>query len=89
MRARFPAGVQSIGSTPVERWRKILRRAQEEGVFVAVDERAYPTITVFVRYHFDLKRKIHSRYPMPTWLTMDQLDDFLGQTHGGYAVQWL
>ena len=85
VRARFPSGVQSIGSTPVERWRKILRRAQEEGALC----RRRRAITVFVRHHFDLKRKIHSRYPMPTWLTMDQLNDLLGQMHGGYAVQWL
>src|SRR5918995_4399954 len=66
----FSQWVQSIGSTPVERWRKILRRAQEEGALC----RRRRAITVFVRHHFDLKRKIHSRYPMPAWLTMAQLN---------------
>jgi hypothetical protein len=86
----FSHGVESIGLTPVEHWRRILRRARKEGAFIGVDEGAYPRdFAVFVRYHFDLKRKVHSRYPMPPPLTLNQLDDFLAQTHGRYAVQWL
>jgi hypothetical protein len=85
----FSHGVESIGLTPVEHWRRILRRARKEGAFIGVDEGAYPRdFAVFVRYHFDLKRKVHSRYPMPPPLTLNQLDDFLAQTHGRYAVQW-
>jgi hypothetical protein len=84
------SAVESIGLTPVERWRRILRRARKEGVFVGVDERAYPRdFAVFVRYHFDLMRKIRSRHPMPPPLALNQLDAFLAQAHGRYAVQWL
>ena len=58
----FSHGVESIGLTPVEHWRKILRRARKEGTFIGVDESAYPRdFAVFVRYHFDFKRKVHSR----------------------------
>ena len=86
----FFHGVESIGLTSVEHWRRILRRARKEGAFVGVDESAYPPdFAVFARYHFHLKRKLHSRYPMPPPLRLNQLDDFLAQTHRRYAVQWL
>jgi hypothetical protein len=86
----FSHGVKSIGLTPVEHWRRILRQARKEGAFIGVDESAYPCdFAVFARYHSDLKPKLHSRYPMPSPLTLNQLDDFLDQTHGRYAVQWL
>jgi hypothetical protein len=86
----FSHGVESIGLTPIEHWRRILLRARKEGAFIGVDERAYPRdFAVFVRYHFELRRKIHSRYPMPPPLSLNQLDDFLAQRHGRYAVQWL
>lgn len=86
----FSHGVESVGLVPIEHWRRILLRARKEGAFLGVDERAYPRdFAVFVRYHSDVKRKIHSRYPMPPPLTLNQLDDFLAHTHRRYAVQWL
>jgi hypothetical protein len=61
----FFHGVESIGLTSVEHWRRILRRARKEGAFIGVDESAYPRdFAVFARYHFDLKRKLHLCYPM-------------------------
>ena len=86
----FSHGVESIGLTPIERWRRLLGRARERGAFVGVDEQAYPRdFAVFVRYYFDLKRKLKSRYPMPSSITLGQLNDFLTQTQGRYQVQWL
>lgn len=86
----FSHGVESVGLVPIEHWRRILLRARKEGAFLGVDERAYPRdFAVFVHYHSDVKRKIHSRYPMPPPLTLNQLDDFLAHTHRRYAVQWL
>ncbi|MGH7826272.1 MAG: hypothetical protein ACREQ7_14000 [Candidatus Binatia bacterium] len=86
----FSHGVESIGLTPIERWRRILGRANKAGKFVGVDESAYPRdFAIFVRYYFDLKRKIRSRYPMPPPVTLNQLDDFLQKAAGSYAVQWL
>ena len=38
----FGHGVNSIGLTPIERWRTLLARAKQRGSFVGVDERAYP-----------------------------------------------
>jgi hypothetical protein len=86
----FSHGVESIGLTPIDRWRQILRRAKKKGMFVGVDESAYPRdFAVFVRYHFDLQRKIHARYPLPPPVTLHQLDDFLNAAKGRYHAQWL
>jgi hypothetical protein len=41
-----------------------------------------------VRYHFDFLRKISGRHPSPPALTIDELDEFLRQTHGRYRVTW-
>jgi hypothetical protein len=86
----FSHGVNSIGLTPIETWRGLLGRARKQGVFVGVDERAYPRdFAVFVRYYFDLQRRIRARYPMPPSVTPQQLDEFLHNTKGRYQVQWL
>jgi hypothetical protein len=86
----FSHGVDSIGLMPIEQWRGILGRARKKGAFVGVDERAYPRdFAVFVRYYFDLKRKIHSRYPMRPPLALNRFDEFLKEAPKCYPVQWL
>src|SRR5919198_758707 len=86
----FSHGVESVGLTPIERWRKLLGRARARGTFVGVDAQAYPRdFAVFVRYYFDVQRQITSRYPMPAALPLEQLEAFLTQTQGRYQVQWL
>jgi hypothetical protein len=55
----FSHGVESIGLTPIEHWRRILQRARSRSSFIGVDEAAYPRdFAVFVRYYFDLQQKI-------------------------------
>ena len=86
----FSHGVDSIGLTPMERWRGILARARKRGVFAGVDEQAYPRdFAVFVRYYFDLQRKIVSRYPMEPAVTLNELESFLDGARQCYRVQWL
>ena len=86
----FSHGVESIGLTPIEEWRAILGRARKKGAFVGVDERAYPRdFAVFVRYYYDLQRKIQARYPMPPSVALNRLDEFLSQAPTRYPVQWL
>jgi hypothetical protein len=86
----FSHGVESIGLTPIDRWRRILGRARKAGSFVGVDENAYPRdFAVFVRYYFELKRKIRARYPLPSPVTLNQLDEFLKEAHARYQVQWI
>ena len=86
----FSHGVESIGLTPIDTWRRILARARKRGMFVGVDERAYPRdFAVFVRYYFDLQRRIRTRYPLPPPVMLQQLDEFLHKTKGRYQVEWL
>jgi hypothetical protein len=86
----FSHGVDSVGLVPIDTWREFLRHARKRGVFVGVDDQAYPRdFAVFVRYYFDLKRKIMSRYPMPPPLSLNDLDEFLLRNKGRYDVEWL
>lgn len=86
----FSHGVDSVGLVPIERWRSILQRARRRGEFVGVDERSYPRdFATFVRYHTDLKGKIPARYPLPGYLTLHQLEEFLEDEAHHYKVEWL
>jgi hypothetical protein len=85
----FSHGVESAGLAPIERWRSILRRGRRAGQFIGVDERAYPRdFAVFARYHTELKRRIRDRYPLPDPLSLVELDTFLAEAGGRYAVAW-
>lgn len=85
----FSHGVDSVGLASIEEWRSLLRRARRRGELVGVDEKAYPRdFAVFVRYCYDLQRKIAARYPLPGPLMLERLDRFLRETAGRYAVQW-
>jgi hypothetical protein len=64
--------------------------ASTRGDFIGVDETAFPRdFAVFVRYHFDFLRKISAGLPIPPALTLEELDEFLGQTPGRYRVRWV
>src|SRR5882724_2203363 len=85
----FSHGVDSIGLVPIREWRGLFQRARKRGDFIGVDEAAFPRdFGVFVRYHFDLLRKISARHPSPPALTIDELNEFLRQTRGRYRVAW-
>ena len=72
----FAHGVDSIGLTPIERWRALLARARRRGCFVGVDEKAYPAdFAVFARYHPAL-REIPGRLPLPAPLSWAQFEAF-------------
>ena len=73
----FAHGVDSIGLTPIGRWRALLARAKQRGCFVGVDEKAYPAdFAVFARYHPAL-REIPGRYPLPAPLSWAQFEEFV------------
>jgi hypothetical protein len=84
----FSHGVDSVGLPSIEQWREPLRRARAKGAFLGVDERAFPRdFAVFMRYYFDLLKTIPARYPMPSALTVKELDEFLNHNRRRYAVQ--
>jgi hypothetical protein len=83
----FSHGVDSVGLASIERWRSLLERAH--GSLIGVDPNAYPRdFGVFVRYHYDLRRKFRSRYPIPAALSFADLDRFVAERGSRYAVTW-
>jgi hypothetical protein len=79
----FAHGVNSIGLTPIERWRTLLARARQRGCFVGVDEKAYPAdFAVFARYHPAL-REIPGRFQPPAPLSWAQVEDFVRESGAG------
>ena len=85
----FSHGVESAGLAPIEHWRRVLRPGRRAGQFIGVDERAYPRdFAVFARYHAALKRRVRDRYPLPDPLSLVELDTFLAEAGGRYAVSW-
>lgn len=86
----FSHGVDSIGLVPIDRWRQLMQRWSTTSTFVGVDPEAYPRdFAVFVRYYFDIRQKIHARYPVPPSLTLEALDTFLREHGLRYRVQWI
>ncbi len=85
----FPHGMESIGLVSIERWRQILRLARKRGVFVGVDEEKFPRdLPGLVRYNTDISRQFSTRYPLPGYLTLNLLEEFLQQQRSDYGVRW-
>lgn len=84
----FSHGTESAGLASIERWQSLLAHARREGRFIGVDEMKYPKdFATFGRYHEDVQT-IPARYPMPGWLSLDQLDAFLEENTDRYDVTW-
>jgi hypothetical protein len=82
-------GAESIGLTPIARWRSILGRARQRGEFLGIDPSKFPKdFGSFFRYSADLERLIPERYEPPDPLTLDELDQFVATTEGRYDVEW-
>lgn len=82
-------GVHGIGLVPIERWRSILGRARRQGAFLGVDERKFPRdLGSYVRYHTELEKRLPVPAPPPAPLTLEELDEFLAQSVGRYAIEW-
>jgi hypothetical protein len=85
----FSHGVNSVGLVPIDRWLRALECAQRYGSFVGVDTQAYPRdFGVFVRYNPDLKQKISARYPIPSPLTLKELEQFVARSTDQYQIMW-
>lgn len=86
--ALFAHGVESIGLAPVETWQALLARGRKPGTFLGNDPAAFPAdFAVFAKYSPALRR-LPGRLPMPEPLSLSDLDAFLDETGGRYAVQW-
>jgi hypothetical protein len=85
----FSHGVESVGLVRIEQWRALLGRARRRGVFIGVDERAFPRdFAAFVRYHHDLPKKIGSRHPLPSAVPLGALERLLSREVRDTRVRW-
>jgi hypothetical protein len=84
----FSHGVDSIGIAKGERWQAVLDRARREGRFLGVNPGRFPRdFGSAVRYYYKLKQ-LDGDYPLPDPLTLAQLDRFLADQGGRFAVRW-
>ena len=66
----FSHGVDSVGLARAERWQRL-------GQLIGVDAHAYPRdFGVFVRYHYALRERFASRYPLGAPLPLSELEPF-------------
>jgi hypothetical protein len=86
----FAHGTDSIGLTSIDRWRSLLQRARKRGLFVGVDERAYPRdFATFARYHQELRKLSDQNVAQPPPLTLAELEGFTERTAPHDRVRWL
>jgi hypothetical protein len=83
----FSHGTEGAGFARIDRWREILERARRAGYFLGVDESKYPRdFVTFKNYHLAMRR-LRPRNPLPERLTPDELDAFVTEHGGRYAVR--
>ncbi len=83
----FANGIAGVGWASLARWRGILARARRRGRFLGVDEDAYPADFASYARYGEALRGIPARYPLPGYLTLDQVIDFGERRAGDYAVR--
>jgi hypothetical protein len=80
-------GVECVGLPSAQDWQRLLGRAREHGAFLGMQPDEFPfDLEHFARYHDAFQAEISSRYPMPGYLTLDHLEDFLDRHGDRYAV---
>jgi hypothetical protein len=84
----FAHGVECVGLPPIDRWKASLAQARDVGAFLDVDEDAYPLhFDHMGRYH-DALQDVPARYPMPGYLALAQLEEFLDEQGDRFPVAW-
>lgn len=85
----FSHGVDAVGLPSIDRWRTIFNYARQRGDFIGVEADKFPrNFATLIRYYTDLKRNISARYPLPGFLTLEQLDKFIHEAGDRFPVSW-
>lgn len=70
--------MDAVGLPSIDRWRTVFNYARQRGEFIGVEEDKIPrNFATLIRYYTDLKRNISARYPLPGFLTLEQLNKFI------------
>jgi hypothetical protein len=84
----FQHGVEAVGLPSVDEWRGLFRHARRHGGFLGTEPDEFPyDFAQFARYH-DAVQRIPARYPLPSPLSMEELDTFLDQADAYEGVTW-
>jgi len=84
----FSHGTESAGLARPDRWQKIADRAMKGGSLLGVDPDAFPRdFGALARYH-DRIRELPARYPVPGYLALSELEEFLDEAGDRYSVNW-
>ena len=88
--ALFSHGADSTGLAHVTRWRSLLERTTSSSWgFLGVDAERFPSdFASFGRFHHEL-RKLDQGRPLPTPITLGELDEFLRSGVNDPGVVWL
>lgn len=85
----FSHGVDAVGLPSIDRWRTVFNYARQRGEFIGVEEDKFPrNFATLIRYYTDLKRNISARYPLPGFLTLEQLNKFIQSAGDRFPVSW-
>jgi hypothetical protein len=86
----FSHGVDAVGLPSIDRWREVFKKARKHGQFIGVEEDKFPrNFATLIRYNTDFQRIISSRYPLPGFLTLDKLDQFIKESGDRFPVRWI
>jgi hypothetical protein len=75
--ALFQHGVEAVGVTQPEDWRKLLGRARRHGATLGADLEEFPRDFAHYANYGDAMRAIPARYPIPGPLSLGEFEAFL------------
>lgn len=86
----FSHGVAGQGLATIEDYRSLFALTRTGGDFIGSEPDLYPfDFGIYARYEKDLKRKLTTRLPVDTLLTLAQLDTFNREEGNKYKVEWV
>ena len=86
----FSHGVDAVGLPSIDRWRQVFQKARKHGEFIGVEEDKFPrNFATLIRYNTDFQRTIPSRYPLPGYMTLEQLEHFIEEQGDRFQVRWI
>lgn len=81
-------GNNSIGLTPISRWRSIMSQARKKSEFIGMDPDKYPLdFGVYARYSPELEEKVNDSPALPP-LKLKEFNEFMTRAHNNYNVSF-
>ncbi|GAA1907601.1 hypothetical protein GCM10009716_17050 [Streptomyces sodiiphilus] len=84
----FQNGVEAVGLPSIGEWRQLLAMARTSGRFAGLRPGEHPRDMAQYAGYDTALRKVSERHPMPSPLTLEELDTFLAQAGRYDGVRW-